>query len=174
MMGVDPPGLKALPARAPGCSSSDGGPSAPLTGSLLPREQCCHQGAARAPPHLVPFETNRYIMRLLVLSSLCPCSIKAPSVQMCWPLVVPPACLHVYCPFYFTYANLECVMSFFTCTIKVHFVFCWDVTVHYGKTVVKQYIFAPGVDRESEGINWITGTRCAALTTTIYRFNIKE
>ncbi len=44
----------------------------PVTDPLLPREQCCHQGAARAPPHLVPFEANRYIMRLLVLSSPWP------------------------------------------------------------------------------------------------------
>lgn len=63
---------------------------APLTGSHLPREQCCHQGAAGAPPHLVPLEANRYIMRLLVLSSLCPCSIKAPSLSMCCPCVVLP------------------------------------------------------------------------------------
>lgn len=100
---------------------------APVTGSLLPREQCCHQGAARPPLHLVPLEANRYIMRLLVLSSLCPCSIKAPSLQLCNPVGVPPACLHDYCQFYFTYANFNCVRVLFICTTKVHFVYCSDV-----------------------------------------------
>lgn len=126
---------------------------APLTGSPLPRGQRCHQRATRAPPPLVPFQANRYIMRLLVL---CPCSIKAPSLQMCCPRVVAPACLHVYCQFYFTYANFN-FRALFTCNVKVRFVCCSDV--YHGKTVIKQclerlsrhYIFAPGVDSGSQG-----------------------
>lgn len=61
-----------------------------------PREQRCHQGAAAAPPHLIPFEANSYIMRLLVLLSLWPCPIKTPSGQMWRPLVGSPDCLCFY------------------------------------------------------------------------------
>lgn len=142
-MGVDASGLEALPAQAPAVAPVM---EVPLTGSVIPREHYCHQGVARAPPHLIPFEDNRCIMRLLVLSSLCPCSIKALSVQMCCPLIVLPACLRVSCRLYFTYANFKCVRALFTCTIKLHFVYCSDVTsVHQGKTVIKQCTFFEGL-----------------------------
>lgn len=107
-------GLEALPARALGCSSSsDGGPSpSPLTGPRSPESNA----VTRVLQHLVPFEANRSIMRPLELSSPCPCSIKAPSVQMRCPLVVPPACLHVYCQFYLTCANFP--MRFLRAPLK--------------------------------------------------------
>lgn len=101
---------------------------APLTGSHLPREQCCHRGAAGAPPHLVPLEANRYIMRLLVLSSLCPplhkSSITVDVLSLC------SAALPV-CTFTASFISLmpisNALRHLFTRSVKVDFACCSDV-----------------------------------------------
>lgn len=46
---ADAPGLEAPPARAPGVAAAAAAVmEIPLTTPLLPREQPCHQGAAKA------------------------------------------------------------------------------------------------------------------------------
>lgn len=122
----------------------------------LPREQRCHQGAARAPPHLVPFEANRYIMRLLVLSSLCPLlhksSISADALSSCSAACLS-ACLR---PILFHLCQFRMRWGSFTCSIKERFVYRSDVTVHYGKSMIKllrkaQWTWHPREDRGSRG-----------------------
>lgn len=55
-------------------------------------------------------------MGLLALPSLCPCSINAPSLWMDVLVELRLACLHVYCQFYFIYADPKRIRASFTCS----------------------------------------------------------